>query len=54
MAAQVQNAIGEAIAFVVSNRDGTEPTFRITPEGMRMVIEQLNEIDFRNSCQHFI
>ena len=42
MAAQVQNAIPEAIAFVVSNRDGTEPIFRITPEGMlmRMVIEQ--------------
>ena len=36
MAAQVQNAIPEAIAFVVSNRDGTEPIFRITPEGMLM------------------
>ena len=39
MAAQVQNAIPEAIAFFVSNGDGshgTEPIFRRTPEGMLM------------------
>ena len=37
MAAHIQNAIPEAIAIVVSDRDGTEPIFRITPEGMKIL-----------------
>ena len=42
MAFQIQKDIPGAIAIVVSTRDGTEPIFRITPEGMN-VLKQCNE-----------
>ena len=38
----IQKDLSSAIAIVVSPKDGTQPIFRITPEGMN-VLKQCNE-----------
>ena len=48
MAAHIQNSIPEAIAIVVSEKDRTQPIFRITPEGM----EILNKCDKQQLLHH--